>query len=154
MKLKGWKKLGEKLFSLGVEIDENLQIFLSNEDACYPNEDTVFFSILRTTSGDERFMDNLRKVHPDAPKLPTYIYTFLHEIGHIMTKEVYNAENSEDRARIKATGDFDLYFSLESEKVATAWAVNYAIKNWIFVGWLTVEMEKAIKEFTDANADK
>ena len=151
MKLKGWKKLGKKMLDIGFEIDPDIQVFLSAEDACYPEDKVVFFSVLRTSWKDEVFGQNLRKMFPDAPKIPTYIYAFLHEIGHIFTKDTLDNEDKEKRQTVRESGDNALYCALDSEVEATKWAVDYATKNWIFVGWLTVEIERALQKFTDAN---
>lgn len=151
MKLKGWKKLEKQMFALGLEIDEEIQVFLSAEDACYPDRKIVFLNALRDGGKDEKFGENLRKTFPDAPKFPTWIYAFLHEVGHIKTVDVLDRESVEERETVKASGDHAQYFTLDSEKAATKWAVDYAKTNWIFVGWLTIEMTKAVEEFTAKN---
>lgn len=149
MKLKGFKKLQKKLDKLAKEIDDGVSVELATADECFITLKIIRFNLLRLSYADQIYKEHLDENYSDRVKLPEYIYSFLHEMGHIQTAEIFLAEDKEERKVAK--GDNTLYFNLESEKAATAWAMDYAKENTVFVHWLTIQFERAINKFLAKN---
>lgn len=151
MKIRGMGKLEKRIAKIAKKIDERVNLEIGGSDACFIEERKVHFSILRDYDQDKMYMDNLRNTHSDAPDLPIYLYTLLHEIGHIHTEEVWYEEDMEVRQQIMKSGENERYFLLPAEQAATAWAVQYAQENYTTARALAYEIEKAMEKFLKAN---
>ena len=151
MKLKGWKKLERFIQSQVHQIDPEVEVFLSSEDGAYVESHRIGFGIIRMTEADERFMAHLYANHPKAPKFPSFIYSMLHEIGHLHTREVLEQEDKEERARLMKSNDHTAYFNFPAEVAATTWAVEYAGQNTQRMARMAEHIEAAMGEFIMKN---
>lgn len=135
------KSLNEINYDVLVEaVDEFLEPFGCDSD--YDNdffydksENTVYFSIIVSERADRLFKEYVKKTfHFSTPNV--FMMSLLHEVGHAYTlgnfsrtalKTDMDAKAMlEDALSMKDDDElFSMYFDLEVEKAATAWAVDY-----------------------------
>lgn len=151
MKIRGMGKLEKRIEKIAKTIDKRVKLEIGGSDACFIKQRKIHFSILRDYDQDKGYIDNLYATHKDAPKLPVYLYSLLHEIGHIHTEEILDDEDVEVREEIMRSGDSQRYFALPAEQAATAWAVQYAQENYATARVLAYKIEKAMEKFLKAN---
>ena len=151
MKIRGMGKLEKRIGKIAKTIDKRVKLEIGGSDACFTKQRKIHFSILRDYDQDRLYIDNLYATHKDAPKLPVYLYSLLHEIGHIHTEAILDDEDIEVREEIMRAKDNQRYFALPAEQAATAWAVEYAKNNNATVRVLAHKIEKAMEKFLQAN---
>ena len=101
-----------------------------------------------TDSEDMGFMRHLSKVHKCsfANEYPVLLWSILHEVGHYFTFDEDTLDDETDERIVLSAIDNkklmrsvaiqNRYFNLESEWLATEWAINFVannrqeLKNW------------------------
>lgn len=96
---------------------------------CYLAENRVTYALAVSEYGNKVFMNRVRRLYPDITA-DVFLWSFLHEIGHIET-----ADDLSDREwrMILMLKEHELsheeYFELPDEYAATEWAANYMRKH-------------------------
>jgi len=78
--------------------------------------------LMENTEGDKAFRKDFTKRCPAGQGFANVTLSILHEIGHFFNKEVFYAQDMEEYSKIT---EYEEYFSLPCEKVATDWAINW-----------------------------
>ena len=100
-----------------------------------PEDDRVYFSIIVAERSDRLFKQYV-STHFQFETPSIFMLSLLHEVGHAYTlhtfsktkmKIAHEAKKAIEKALENDNSDetYSLYFDLEIEKVATAWAVDY-----------------------------
>ena len=152
MEIKGMKRFRQDLQSavdyLG--LSEKVKVGLDAVDASKPFKNKIYVGVLNAPHHAEVYMDNLRKEHPNAEPLSSMAYAILHEIGHIYTKNVVE-DDEEERVNATMEGTNEAYFALNSERVATQWAVDYAKDHSNTATWFDALVTAAFERFINRN---
>lgn len=151
MKLKGWKKLQRKLRKAVYPNFPSITLEIGAVDDAIVSRKLVHFGILRDNVSDDDFIKNLYKSYPNAVVLPAYMYSLLHEIGHIKTPMAMKRDDDKLRQKLMDKGDNFEYFQLPAEQAATAWAVRYARKNTWMTKRMARRIENAMRDFISEN---
>lgn len=151
MDIKGLNKLEKKLQKVVDMVNPKIKLKLGGQDCCIVEDKIVYFSILREYYSDRAYIDNLYSVYKDAPQLPVFLYSLLHEIGHIYTEYAWEEEDMDYRKKISKAGDNEKYFLLPAEKAATEWAVSYVRKYPKKTRRMAMDILKAMEVFLKAN---
>lgn len=131
-------------------------------DFCYWTADEEIEYAVVVPEEDNRlfqnFIDNI--FNPDV-KLPTFVWSILHELGHHMTMDEISAEGFAYSEFIKRSieldenGDkeknFTIYASLPDEYAATKWAVEYANANFERVKKFWEDFREELMRFYEVN---
>lgn len=152
MEIKGTKKFRQDLQNavnyLG--LNKKIKVNLDAVDASKPFKNKIYVGILNAPHHAEVYMDNLRKEHPNAEPLSSMAYAILHEIGHIYTKNAV-ADDEEERVNAMMEGTNEAYFALNSERMATQWAVDYAKDHSNITTWFDALVTTAFDRFINRN---
>ena len=95
-----------------------------NFEACL-DENVIEWSILVVEKGEDAFCKNFISRFPNADKLNYFTLALLHEIGHFET-EWEMVDDIDERNTIT---DYDEYFNLFNERIATDWAGEWIDEN-------------------------
>lgn len=149
------KKLLNKYRELAKKINGDIRVCKSNYWWSLVEDKKVGVIKLKEELGDEPFLASIEKILPQdkkylIKKIPNYMWSFLHEIGHIEKGERINDNLIRDLANglsklgFRKIADL-IYFNMKEEKLATQWAVNYVIQNEQFVNRYCKQFNKIFR---------
>ena len=131
-KEKGMKNMTE---ILGLEkLNATLNAFAEKFDCtvapdtdffCYLGQNKVTYALVVAEKNTNAFMRRVRHLYPDV-KADVFLWSFLHEIGHIETCDDLDDDEWKNVIAIKERElTHEEYFELPDEYAATEWAANY-----------------------------
>lgn len=106
---------------------------IGNDFQALPNKNTIFFALLENELDANLFYSDILQNFPKIVDydIEPFVFSFLHEIGHCVTKTAETTEDLELRDNLKDMQDRTtankLYFQLPAEKSATTWGIAYAM---------------------------
>lgn len=118
-------------------------------------ENTILFALVETVLDAQLFYQNILQNFPEIENydFEPFVFSFLHEMGHCVTRVKEGVFDLDLRNRLKDMDDREkankLYFALPAERAATNWAIAYAIiYSDEVIAWQK-QMLKAYKRFFD-----
>lgn len=126
---------------------------VGNDFQALPDKDIIFFALLENELDANSFYSDILQNFPEIADydIEPFVFSFLHEIGHCVTKTVetiddlilrYSLADIEDR-----TVANKLYFQLPAEKSATTWGIAYAMIYYDDILKWQKQMLNAYKKF-------
>lgn len=132
------RKVLKAYTSLAHYVNKDIKVIKGTTDWCsYPELCQVEVPQLVTEQGEQAFLDSVaRQLPADKQELvdiiPDFMWSFLHEIGHIQCK--HNVDNYVIRGFVNIISKLGwekmankIYFNLKEEKQATKWAVDFVM---------------------------
>lgn len=133
------KKLLNKYRELAKIIDKDIRVCKSTYWWSLVEDKKIGIIKAKEEQGDEPFIASIERILPQDKKyliktIPTYMWSFVHEIGHIKKGKRINDDFIRTLANTLAKKGFHkiadlIYFNMKEEKLATQWAVNFVIQN-------------------------
>lgn len=119
-------EFGEYTATMGEEFEVDL------------NTNIIYYSLYGNVEFEDSFADFILSLDKDVPPIDIFLWSLLHEIGHLETEELdfpfYGKEELEEKYRGRNSAE-DLYahameyYSLPIEIAATYWAIEWAKDN-------------------------
>ena len=131
--MKGAIDVAAKLLGLE-ELTKTLSVFAEQFNCtvtpdidffCYFAENRVTYALVTSEKSNNAFMNRVRSLYPDI-NADVFLWSFLHEIGHIETGDEISEPEWKRISEIKSTElTHEVYFELPDEYLATEWAACY-----------------------------
>lgn len=142
-------------------IAEDCKIYMGADFSYLPyeisnsNKAEITYTILVSERMDNMFYEYAKSLGLKVD-CGIFILSLLHEVGHHITYDDISAEVWNYDIDVKATlkdsdEDCKTYFALETERIATQWAVDYINKHIAEVSKFAEDMQNAIAEFIRIN---
>lgn len=140
---------------------DNIRVYMGADFAYIPyecsdsNNAEITYTILVSKRMDDMFYDYAKSLGLKVD-CGIFILSLLHEVGHHITYDDIDVDTWNYDIDVKATltdsdEDCQEYFRLESEKVATQWAVNFINNHYVEVERFAEDMQNAIAKFIEVN---
>ena len=132
--LVGVEKLEKIVNFIASFVDEEYTAFLGADSMADVEKLSIYFSIVVIEREDKLFMEDVYSREGNLPILSNLLWSILHEIGHLETRD----EMEDDTAERQAISDLSYtspdeashkYHQLYNEVIATDWAVMFALEN-------------------------
>lgn len=109
----------------------DVRILESDEFECDVDMNIIYITT-KPNKYDQRFVELCKEEYPELPTDDVFLLSFMHELGHIATVDefTYKEWTHYERLKEKIKDDFDFYFYIENEFVATQWGCETLIQNW------------------------
>ena len=103
---------------------------LDTDFYCIPVSNRIGYTLIVPKANSVTFMDRVQRLYPDI-NADEFLWSFLHEIGHIETYEDMTEKEIREVMRAKDCEDItdEEYYELLDEYLATEWAANYMREN-------------------------
>lgn len=118
----------------------------------------LYYTLAVDAELDSMFVENIFATYQNAPRLSDFMYSLLHELGHL---ENYGVEEDDRECRdvLMVPSDtmtvrerYAEYLQLPNEVAATDWAVQYATENYdVLEKWWNEVWTPAMRQFMDVN---
>lgn len=111
-----------------------IKVNLGPDFCCYPMGNELYYSLFVTEKCSKTFMDRVHKEYPDI-EADEFLWSLLHEVGHLITYDDITDEEWEMIERIKKIPNLsdEVYYELTDEYMATQWAAYYMRDNSDYV---------------------
>lgn len=115
--------------------------------AYYSESNTITYSLLVLDSNEKTFSNFVKALFPEITA-DIFLWSFLHEIGHNMTKDVFDDEEwAKYRIDARTCSNDYQYYNLPIEKAATVWAGEYMLTHTEEVAILWNKLSSTIANF-------
>ena len=117
-------------------------------DFCYmTTTNSIEYTFVIGEEDDSEFQKYCNSLFPEI-KADTFLWSFLHELGHHETEDDFEEEEwYEYQRRISSGINNDEYFRLPIENAATTWAGEYILTHKAEIAEFWNELSSAIKTF-------
>lgn len=107
-------------------LDRDIVCRLGLDFCCYPDDNEIFYSLFVSERCSKSFMKRVNTLYPDICA-DEFLWSLLHEVGHLVINDDITDEEWEMILRIKAIPDLadEVYYELTDEFMATEWAANF-----------------------------
>lgn len=127
VKILGLEKLNKTLNTFAEQFE--CTVAPDTDFFCYLAENKITYALAVSEKSNRAFMSRVRRLYPDI-KADVFLWSFLHEIGHIETADdLTDNEWQEVLAAKNCELSHEEYFELLDEYLATDWAANYMRKH-------------------------
>lgn len=132
--LVGVEKLEKIVRCITSFVDEEYTAFLGVDSMADVEKLSIYFSITVIEREDELFMEDVYSREGDLPILSNLLWSILHEIGHLETRDEMEDDSAErqdisDLSYVSPDEASHKYHQLYNEVIATDWAVTFALEN-------------------------
>jgi hypothetical protein len=128
MKIKGINRLDRVLTRFAKQFD--CDVMLDTDFYCILTSNRIAYSLVVSKASSTSFMNRVQRLYPDI-NADEFLWSFLHEIGHIETYEDMTEEEIRETMGVKDCENItdEEYYELLDEYLATEWAANYMREN-------------------------
>lgn len=130
-------------------LSEEYIVQMGTDFAADFDEECVYYSILMCDKAGRAFQKNFVERYPDCADFDLFMLSFMHEVGHLETE--WDAEN--DTIVRNNIFNYDDYFNLHNEQIATDWAGEYLTENHDVMKMLEKKILAEIKKVLDTCED-
>lgn len=150
MKIKGINRLDRVLTRFAKQFDCDVR--LDTDFYCIPISNRIAYTLIVSKASSISFMDRVQRLYPDI-NADEFLWSFLHEIGHIETFEDMTEQEIREVTRAKDCEDItdEEYYELLDEYLATEWAANYMRENQEEIAKFQKKVRKIIMYIYRAN---
>jgi hypothetical protein len=146
----------------------DVKAFIDDDFCYYPTSSRIGFSLFTREDADSYYQDYVRSLAPELT-IDTSLISFFHELGHYETFDDYSDDEIHEFQLLKdniascfrelAFGNhrfdrrslFFEYFSIEEERAATQWGIDYILNNQDKVRKFWRELSQAILNVYELN---
>lgn len=94
------------------------------------DEQLIGIAPFKINKYEQSFMDYIHSTYSNAPQFPNFLYSILHEIGHVETENEMEEVDEDTLKHYRGLGVHE-YYRLHDETIATEWAVNFMLENQV-----------------------
>lgn len=129
---------------------------LGPDFCCYMTSNRIVYSLVVAEKNSQTFMARVKRLYPDITA-DEFLWSFLHEVGHIETCDdltedewIYSTRIKDDTENITD----EIYYELPDEFAATEWAARYMRAHADKVAAFWKEVQQAILDIYSLNGIK